>query len=286
MDHPEQTPDWYRDPSAAEAVAATRALIDAIRALPGNAGLVQPAITPRFIPACTDELLKALGALAAETRCLVQTHCSESDWEHAHVLGRCGCTDTDALRGFGLLTQAVLAHGNFLTDANFALIRAAGAGIAHCPLSNAYFAGAAFPLRAALDKGVRVGLGTDISGGAHPSLLESARMAVTTSRLLESGIDPALAAATRGRPGARIDCVQAFWLATAGGAAVLRQRTGLFRAGYMFDALLLDADHGHGNLRLDPQEPAARRLERIVHTAGRADIARVWVRGRVVHQRA
>jgi len=287
MDHPDQCPPWYRDASATAAVAETRALIESVRTLPGNAGLVRPIITPRFIPACTDELLAALGALAAETGCSVQTHCSESDWEHGHVLGRCGCTDTEALRRFGLLApHGVLAHGNFLGDADFGLIRAAGAGVAHCPLSNAYFAGAAFPLRAALERGVRVGLGTDISGGAHPSLLDSARMAVTASRMLESGVDPALAPAARGRPGARIGTAEAFWLATAGGGDLLGQATGLFRPGYQFDALLLDADTPDSNLRLDPAEPAERRLERIVHTAGRPDISVVWVNGRRVHARA
>ena len=173
MDHPEQCPDFYRDVSAASAIDDTRALIEIIRALPGNAGRVLPVVTPRFIPACTDELLLWLGALSAETGCHIQTHVSESDWEHGHVLARCGCSDTDALANFGLLTRrTILAHGNFLDDGDVALIHATGAGIAHCPLSNAYFADAAFPLRAALEKGVRVGLGTDIAGGASPSLLE------------------------------------------------------------------------------------------------------------------
>jgi guanine deaminase len=145
-----------------------------------------------------------------------------------------------------------------------------------------YFAGAVLPLRAALAKGVRVGLGTDISGGAHPSVLDSARMAVAMSLVLESGVDPARPAATRGRAGSRIGSAEAFWLATAGGAAVLGQATGLFREGCAFDALLLDAGQPGSNLRLDPGEGAARQLERIVHTAARADIARVWVAGRAV----
>ena len=110
-------------------------------------------------------------------------------------------------------------------------------------------------------------------------------MAVTVSRMLESGVDPALPAAARGRADARVTTSEAFWLATAGGAAVLGQSTGLFRPGLAFDALLLDADNPDSNLRLDPAEPAARRLERIVHTAARPDISTVWVNGRRVHSR-
>ena len=284
MDHPDLCPAYYRDASAEQAEADTRALITHIRALPGNGGgLVRPVITPRFIPACTDDLLRRLGALAAETGCHVQTHASESDWEHGHVLARCGCSDTEALSRFGLLTRrSVLAHGNLLAESDLAAIRAAGAGIAHCPLSNAYFAGAVFPLRAALEKRVQVGLGTDIAGGAHPSMLDSARMAVTAARMLETGVDPARAPAERGRGGSRIGALQAFWLATAGGGIVLDLPIGQFCSGYQFDAILIDPAAAGSNLVPRPGEGPERTLERIVHTASRANIARVWVGGREV----
>lgn len=106
MDDPSQCPDYYRDETAASAEAETRAFIRAVAELPGNtAKRVLPVITPRFIPSCTDDLLKRLGTVAKETGCHVQTHCSESDWEHGYVKERLGKTDTVALRDFGLLTQ-------------------------------------------------------------------------------------------------------------------------------------------------------------------------------------
>jgi guanine deaminase len=284
MDDPDLCPPHYRDHSAAQAEADTRSLIAHVRAMPGNgAGLVQPVITPRFIPACTDELLRRLGALAGQTGCHVQTHVSESDWEHGHVLQRCGCSDTEALRRFGLLTRrTVLAHGNFLSGCDLSIIQAAGAAVAHCPLSNAYFAGAVFPLRAALGQQVNIGLGTDIAGGAHPSVLDSARMAIAASRMLESGVDAARDPSARGRPGARIDATAAFWLATAGGGIALDLPVGIFRPGYQFDAILIDPATQASNLSLRPGDTAEQTLERIVHTAGRANIARVWVAGRPV----
>ncbi len=107
------------------------------------------------------------------------------------MLDRCGRSDTAALDSFGLLSRrTILAHGNFVGDADIALIRARGSGIAHCPLSNVYFSDAVFPLRKILQQGVNVGLGTDIAGGASPSILENARHAVIASRLLESGVSP------------------------------------------------------------------------------------------------
>src|SRR5581483_8254363 len=223
MDDPLQCPDFYRDSSARVAEAETRAFIAYVRSMPGNqSGLIKPVITPRFIPSCTDDLLRRLGSLARETGCHVQTHCAESDWENDYVLKRCGKSDAAALDGFGLLSRrTILAHGNFVSDEDVGLIRTRGSGIAHCPLSNVYFSDAVFPLRRILQQGVHVGLGSDIAGGASPSILDNVRHAVIASRRLESGVDPALERSERQRPGSRIDAVTAFWLATAGGGIAL-----------------------------------------------------------------
>jgi guanine deaminase len=287
MDDPDQCPAFYRDPSAVFAEAETRAFIGYVRSLAGNeSGLILPVITPRFIPSCTDELLSGLGRLAGETGCHVQTHCSESDWAHEFVLARCGVTDTAALERFGLLSRrTILAHGNFIDGPDVATILGAGAGIAHCPLSNVYFSDAVFPLRRMLEEGVHVGLGTDISGGASPSILENARHAVIASRRLESGVDPRLRRASRGSPGSRIDAATAFWLATAGGGIALDLPIGLFREGYQFDAIVLDGQTPNSNLRLEESAAPEELLQKIVYHATRADIEEVWVASRRVHAR-
>src|SRR5580704_3921151 len=140
MDDPRQCPDSYRDKSAAIAIEETRTFIEFVKALPGNdRRLIEPVITPRFIPACTDELLTGLGRLAAETGCAVQTHCSETDWEHEYVLKRTGRHDAVAIRDFGLMNRrTILAHGCHVSASDRELIRHYGAAIAHCPLSNAF----------------------------------------------------------------------------------------------------------------------------------------------------
>lgn len=284
MDNPAECPGFYRDASAAVAEQETRAFIARVRSMAGNEqALIRPVITPRFIPSCTDELLHALGRLAGETGCHVQTHCSESDWEHAYVLERCGMSDTAALAQFGLLTRrTVLAHGNFVGDEDVARIVAAGAAIAHCPLSNVYFSDAVFPLRRLLTRGVHVGLGTDIAGGASPSLLENARHAIIASRNLESGVDASLPRERRRVPDSRIDAPTAFWLATVGGGVALDLPLGMFAPGYQFDALVVDANAAQGNLRLTPQAEAAEVLQKILYHAARVNIAQVWVAGRQV----
>jgi guanine deaminase len=287
MDDPAQCPAFYRDASAGVAEAETRAFISYVRSMPGNeSGLILPVITPRFIPSCTDELLRGLGRVARETGCHVQTHCSESDWAHEFVLARCGVSDTAALQRFGLLSRrTILAHGNFIDGPDVAIILEAGSGIAHCPLSNVYFSDAVFPLQRMLNRGVHVGLGTDISGGASPSILENARHAVIASRSLEAGVDAELSRARRRSPGSRIDATTAFWLATAGGGIALDLRIGLFREGYQFDAIVLDGQTPDSDFHLEENAAPDTILQKIVYLARRADIKEVWVANRRVHAR-
>lgn len=283
MDARDQCPDYYRDASTEAALAETAIFIERVQG-GSRDGLVRPIVTPRFIPSCTDAALEGLGALAREHGCHIQTHCSESDWEHAHVVDRLGRTDTEALDGFGLLTRhTVLAHANHVTAGNMRMIADRGAGIAHCPVSNFYFANAAFPLRKALDMKLHVGLGTDISGGTSASILENCRAAVAASGSLEDGIDPARPARRRGRPGSRIDFAAAFHLATAGGGEVLDLKVGRFAPGYRFDAIAVDVAGADSNIVIqDDADTGEDVLQKIVYGACRQDIRRVWIDGREV----
>ena len=283
MDHPEGTPPWYRDPSAAAGIEASARSIEEVTAVDAGRGLVHPIVTPRFTPACTDALLAGLGDLAARTGTRVQTHASESDWAHAQPMARFGVTDTTALDGFGLLRHGtVLDHANHITEADAELIRDRGASIAHCPLSNAYFANAVLPVRRLVRDGTRIGLGTDVAGGASPSLLRQVHEAVTASRLLDDGVDRDRPVADRGVAGSAIDTTLAFWLATVGGAMVLDLPIGLLEPGRRFDAVLVDTTSRRGSLRVRPDiDSPERTFEKVVRLAGPPDIAAVWVDGRL-----
>ncbi|MEM8924665.1 MAG: amidohydrolase family protein [Actinomycetota bacterium] len=284
MDHPEGAPEWYRDDSATLAVEASARSVEEVTAVDGGRGLVRPILTPRFIPACTDALLTGMGELAAATGVLVQTHCSEGDWEHTHVLERCGVSDATALDRFGLVRDhTVLAHGTHLGDDDRTLLIERGAGVAHCPLSNAYFANAVFPAARNIAAGLRVGLGTDIAAGPSSSMLDQCRHAVTVSRLLDDGVDVERPPAERGRPGSRIDIPTAFWMATVGGADLLGLPLGRFAPGCRFDAFVVDPGRARGLGIWDGIDDSwERRFEKVVRASTAEHIATVWVDGREV----
>jgi guanine deaminase len=139
-------------------------------------------------------------------------------------------------------------------------------------------------LKAALEKGLHVGLGTDISGGPSASLFDNMRSALFVARLLESGVDPNLGPPERSRhAGARIDFRDAFYVATSGGGIALDLPVGQFSPGYQFDALLIDTTAPRGTIRLwDDLDESENILQKIIYTASKPNIAKVWVGGREV----
>ncbi|KAH8680968.1 guanine deaminase [Xylariales sp. PMI_506] len=186
-------PSYYVDESAEATLAKTRESIDYIRSLDPGFALVSPILTPRFAPACTEDVLRRLGALRAETDLPLQTHISENVGELALVrdLFYPGDSDTygrsyaGVYDAFGMLTpKTVLAHAVHLSDAEADLIAARGSGISHCPCSNSALTSGEARVRWLLERGIGVGLGTDVSGGYSPSILTTARQAALVSRHL------------------------------------------------------------------------------------------------------
>ncbi|CAM39947.1 putative guanine deaminase [Leishmania braziliensis MHOM/BR/75/M2904] len=288
MDLGDQCPEYYRDASPQESVAQSETFVQQVRALKGNTdGLVLPSVVPRFIPSCTDEALRGLGELAKKYDCHVQTHCSESTWEHNYVIERYGKHDALVLDSFGLVTRrTVLAHSNYLSTEDMQLIKERGAAVGHCPLSNFYFSGAVFPLKKALSMGVHVGMGTDISGGPSASLFDACRHALTAGRALECGTDPCLSATERSQHrGARVSSVEAFFVATANGGISLDLKVGRIAPGYMFDVLMIDTTLPKSSLMvfegIDTLEDI---FQKIVYTAAPHNIVQTYVNGRLVSQ--
>lgn len=288
MDHPDNNPTYYRDADTQTALADTEDFIIAIKELAKSTKQgVYPVVTPRFIPSCTDEALLGLGALAAKYDTHVQSHCSESDWEHRYVQERYSKNDAFALHDFGLLRdKSVMAHCNFLTDDDADLFAETGTAICHCPISNAYFANSVIPIAHLQAKEVEIGLGSDISGGFSPSLFDNARQAVISSRMLEDGVNTALSAEERGVPNSRITINEAFYLATAGGGESLSLPIGRLEANYAWDVQIIDTALSSAKLPIyQANEDLHDVFQKMMYLARPENIREVWVQGEKVHSR-
>ncbi|KAH9857128.1 guanine deaminase [Lenzites betulinus] len=266
------SPEYYVEPSADASVAATRALIAYIRALPPPAGraepLVRPILTPRFAISCTHELLGKLGALAAEDAALhIQTHISENAGEIAFTRElfppdslpappaggqvRAAGTYAGVYDAFGLLREnTVLAHAVHLEEDEVALIKARGAGVSHCPTSNFNLRSGCAPVGMLLDRGIKVGLGTDVSGGFSPSILAAVQHASMCSKVIAMQAGHPAPAGTLFAD-QQLPIATLLYLATLGGAEVcdMRARVGSLAPGKAFDALVV-------SVRSDADNPA------------------------------
>lgn len=281
MDNREQTPGYYRDRSAQQAITKAETFIHQLAEFNKTALLHQtPVITPRFVPSCTPESLKGLGQLARQYDLPIQSHCSESDWENNYALENYHQRDAMVLDQFGLLTnKAIMAHGTLLNQSDLDLFKKTGVAIAHCPISNAYFGNAVLPVSQILEQHLKIGLGTDISGGYSPSLYRNINQAIVSSRMLHDGVDSSLPPARRGTKAAALTAKNAFYLATVGGAESLHLKTGQINPGYLADFQIVQAPYP-----AFMHQTTDDIFEKLMYHTTKDNITRVFVQGKLAKE--
>lgn len=280
-------PEYYRDASPEYALADTRATITHIQSIDPTHALITPILTPRFAPSCSSPLMHGLAALHQETKYPIQTHIGENTSEIALVAELFPSHDSYAhvYDVHGLLgPSTILGHAVYLTSDEVELIRERGAKIAHCPASNSALTSGAAKVRNLLDKGIEVGLGTDVSGGYSASILEAVKQALLTSNHVSLEEDG----------GAKLSVNEALYLATRGGAKVvgLEEKIGGFGVGMEFDAQLVGLgrvgdEYGFdaGTVDVFGEEEWDEKVAKWVYGGDDRNTLKVWVKGRLVHER-
>src|SRR3954452_22878152 len=188
-------------------------------------GTVEFGIGPHAAYTVPLPVLRAAAAAAREHGLLLHLHVAETATEGADLLASHGLSVPSLLAAHDVLGGRVLAaHCVHMDDGDLDLWREYDVAVAHCPASNAKLASGVAPVRAMLDRGLRVGLGTDgPASNDGLDLLADARLAASLARVT-SGSATAL---TSG---------EAFWLATGGAAdAIGRPDLGQLEAGRRAD---------------------------------------------------
>jgi len=242
--------------------------------------LVQPVVTPRFAVSCTQDLMKKLGDMARKYNINVQSHVSENVAECDFVKTlHPGCKNyVDVYAQANLLTEkTVLAHGIYLSDEELKVLAEMKTAISHCPNSNCSIRSGLCDVRHLMNQGVVVGLGTDISGGYHPSILDAMRFSMTVSNILSL---------TKPKSYKPLASKDVFFMATLGGAQALglADTVGNFELGKDFDAITVDLAQPEGNLEVWADETIENRLSKWIHLGDDRSIGRVYVRGVEVKQ--
>ncbi|KAJ1331768.1 guanine deaminase [Microdochium nivale] len=305
-------PDHYLDESAELSVSRTRECIEHIQAIDPSYALISPIITPRFAPSCTGQSLTDLGKLQTETNLPVQTHISENTNEIDLVKDLFPGIDTytDVYDQHGLLTdKTILAHAIHLSDAEADLISQRRSKVAHCPCSNSSITSGECRVRWLLGKGISVGLGTDMSGGYSPSILEAARLAsLVSNHVAMPGHRWPAGTSDAERNKVKLSVEEVLHLATRGGAEVvgLQDRIGGFDVGKEWDAQLIrlnmvpevedgEAENGSeshsenilegGKVDIFGWESWEERMAKWLYNGDDRNTSKVWVKGRLVHER-
>lgn len=291
MDNPDMCPSYYRDESVEEGLEKTRQTIQHVQKIDPGFNLVSPVLTPRFAPTCSSESMKGLAKIQKELDLPVQTHVSENEGEIELVAELFPESEsyTQLYDECGLLTsRTILAHAVHLTDEEAKLIAKRGSKISHCPCSNSSLTSGSARVRWLWDQGITVGLGTDMSGGYSPSVLEAARQAALVSRHVAMGLQEE-------KERNKLTVEEVLYLATRGGAQVvgLEERVGGFEEGMEWDAQLIrlggvDMDgiaEEDGNVNIFGWETWEEKIAKWLFNGDDRNVKQVWVRGRMVHAR-
>ena len=220
----------------------------------GKSKLVHYILTPSFAPGCTPELMRWVGETARKYKLPVQSHLDENRTEVKMVKERFpdsrNYSDVYVKSDmFGNGIKTIMAHCIHTTEDEIQLLRDSDIYVAHCVHSNFDLASGIMPLRRYLDEGIKVGLGSDISGGHTMNMMDIMRTTIEASKyyFVKEGKKP-------------VTISEAFYLATKGGGSFFG-KVGSFEPGYTFDALVVD-DDAFPNMR---NASITERIERFIY---------------------
>ncbi|MCF6742963.1 amidohydrolase [Blastococcus sp. KM273128] len=245
--------------------------LDAAVALAGTApddGSVEYGIGPHAAYTVPLPVLADAARAAREHDLLLHLHVAETATEGDDLLAAHGLSVPALLASHDVLGGRVLAaHCVHLDEADQELWQEYDVAVALCPASNAKLASGVAPLRPMLDRGIRVGLGTDgPASNDSLDLLADLRLAAGLARLRE-------------RSATALTAAEAFWLATGGAADALgRPDLGRLEAGRRADLVHVDTR----DLVFEPVGDAADVLAHLVWSGAGRHVRDVWVGGRPV----
>lgn len=228
-------------------------------------------ITPRFVPSCDSKLLAGLGKISKEKNLPNQSHISENKKEIELVKEY----EPDSkfygdvyykYNLFGGENKTIMAHCVYSNEEEINLMKKQGVYVAHCPASNMNLSSGVAPVRKFLDRGLNVGVGTDVGAGHSLSMLRAMADSIQVSKLRWRLMDDSLAP---------LKVCEVFYMATKGGGSFFG-KVGSFEKDYEMDAIIID-DSMINNIAGYSIED---RLERIIYLDSEIDIISKYVSGK------
>lgn len=233
---------------------------------------IKPMITPRFTPACTDELMQELGKIAKEKNLPIQSHLSENTGELALVKElHPDCTQYwETYAKYGLWNnKTLMAHCVWSDERERKGIKDAGVWAVHCASSNENLVSGYAPVRVMLNEGLNVVLGSDIAGGDHLSMFKNVTAAIRASkarRIMDNWQTDFLTVE------------EAFYLGTSAAAPFFGEKPG-FAPGNTLHAIVVEDD----TLPMVRPLSVHERFERCVYRREHGAILAVYSEGKKIY---
>jgi len=248
--------------SAEQGLSFTKDLIRAWEKDP----LVSVAVEPHAVYTCSPDLLRACNEIAEEYHVPMIIHLSESRDEVEQVKQRYGASPVMHLENLGLLTTHLIGdHCVALDNEEMDLLAERGVRVVHNPESNMKLASGVAPAVELLERGVKVGLGTD--GCASNNNLDMLAEMDTAAKLHKvHRLDPTV-----------MNAKTVTHLAVKGGSTVLglEGNVGCLQPGYKADIIGLDLNKPH-------LTPLYNVYSHLVYAASAADVTHSIINGRMV----
>ena len=230
-----------------------------------NDPLIVPAVAPHALYTNSDETLRNCRALADRYKAPLIIHLSETKRENDDIAAKRGKSPTAVLDDIGVLDGRTLgAHGVWLDDADIAILKRHGTGIAHCPSSNMKLASGIAPVMKLLSAGIPVGLGPDGPAGSNNDFDMFEEMDLAAKLAKVSTNDPQSLGAQK-----------ALEMATIDGARALGMDTliGSLEPGKRADLILVRTTPAHA-------VPLYNAYSQLVYALKASDVSDVMVNGR------
>ncbi|WP_342755362.1 guanine deaminase [Pantoea sp. MBD-2R] len=233
------------------------------------------ALTPRFAPTSSPALLAKVQQLKTEyPDTWMHTHLSENPQEIAWVIALFPDHDgyLDVYHQYQLTgRRSVFAHCVHLAEEEWDCLHHTHSAIAFCPTSNLFLGSGLFNLQTCWDKGVKMGMGTDVGAGTTFNMLQTLGEAYKVGQLQHY----------------KLAAYEAFYHATLGGARALDldDHIGNFTAGKEADFVVLDpAVSALQQMRYANSRDICEKLFVLMTLGDDRNIAHTWVNGKCVWQ--
>jgi 5-methylthioadenosine/S-adenosylhomocysteine deaminase len=229
--------------------------------------LVTPAVAPHALYTNSDQTLRAARALANKYGAPLVIHLSETKQENDDIFAARHLSPTKVLDSLGVFDgRTVAAHCVWVDEADMAILKARGVGIAHCPSSNMKLASGVAPVVRMLALDLPVGLGPDGPAGSNNDFNMFEEMDLAAKLQKVTAMNPEVLPAST-----------ALEMATIRGARALgmEKEIGSLEVGKRADMILVNVTRPNAVPMYDP-------ISQMVYALKAEDVTDVMVNGKPV----